>query len=64
MTIAFRDDSEKDFRERIRLMTNAKLLEYGHAAPFMADPKKSSADGKSVNPVYVTQLKLLRDELT
>lgn len=45
-------------------MTNAKLLEYGHAAPFMADPKKSSADGKSVNPVYVTQLKLLRDELT
>jgi hypothetical protein len=51
----------EDFRQRIQLMTDEKLVRYGQAARYMADPR-NSADKRSVRDVYVTQLQLCREE--
>jgi hypothetical protein len=51
----------EDFRKRIQAMSDERLLRYGKAARYMADPR-NSADKHSVRPVYVTQLQLCREE--
>ena len=51
----------EDFKNRIQLMTDEKLVQMGKAARYMADPR-NSADKRTVRPVYVTQLELCRDE--
>ena len=59
--IAERQFTAEDFRKRIQAMTEAQLLRYGKAAAYMADPKYS-ADGRTVEPVFKTQLQLCREE--
>jgi hypothetical protein len=49
----------EDFQKRIQAMTDEKLMRYGKAARYMADPRKS-ADKHTVRDVYVTQLELCR----
>jgi hypothetical protein len=51
----------EDFRKRIQAMSDEKLIRYGKAARYMADPC-NSADKHSIRPVYVTQLQLCRGE--
>jgi hypothetical protein len=51
----------EDFRKRIQGMTDEALLRTGKAAAYMADPKYS-ADGRTVEPVFKTQLQLCREE--
>jgi hypothetical protein len=51
----------EDFRNRIQAMSDERLLRYGKAARYMADPR-NSADEHTVRDVYVTQLQLCREE--
>jgi hypothetical protein len=51
----------EDFRQRIRNMTDEKLIQMGKAARYMADPR-NSADKRTVRPVYVVQLQECRAE--
>jgi hypothetical protein len=51
----------EDFRKRIQLMTDAKLVQTGKAARHKADPKYS-ADGRTVEPVFTIQLQECREE--
>jgi hypothetical protein len=51
----------EEFRQRIRKMTDEKLVQMGKAARYMAEPR-NSADKRTVRPVYVTQLQLCREE--
>ena len=51
----------QDFKKRIQLMTDEKLVQMGKAARYMADPR-NSADKRTVRDVYVTQLQLCREE--
>ena len=50
-----------DFRNRIQTMTDEKLVQMGKAARYVADPR-SSANGRSVEPVFVIQLAECREE--
>jgi hypothetical protein len=45
----------EDFRKRIQAMSDEKLIRYGKAARYMADPR-NSADRRSVEPVFKIQL--------
>jgi ABC-type proline/glycine betaine transport system ATPase subunit len=51
----------EDFRKRIQLMTDEKLVQTGKAARYMADPR-NSADKRTVRDVYVIQLQECRAE--
>jgi hypothetical protein len=51
----------EEFRERLRAMSDEKLIQMGKAARYMADPR-NSATGRSVEPVYVVQLCECREE--
>jgi hypothetical protein len=51
----------EDFKKRIQLMTDEKLVQMGKAARYMADPGKS-ADKHTVRDVYVTQLRECKRE--
>jgi hypothetical protein len=51
----------EDFRKRIQAMTDEQLIRYGKAAPYMAD-RRYSADGRTVEPVFKTQLHECRAE--
>jgi ABC-type proline/glycine betaine transport system ATPase subunit len=51
----------EDFRKRIQVMTDEKLVQTGKAARYMAAPR-NSADKRTVRPVDVTQLRLCREE--
>jgi hypothetical protein len=51
----------EDFRARIRKMTDEQLIRFGKAARYMADPR-NSANGRSVEPVFVVQLRECREE--
>jgi hypothetical protein len=51
----------EDFTRRIQCMTDEKLVQMGKAARYMADPR-NSAGKRTVRPVYVTQLRLCREE--
>jgi hypothetical protein len=51
----------EDFRKRIQATTDEQLLRYGKAAAYMADPKYS-ADGRTVETVFATQLQECRAE--
>jgi hypothetical protein len=50
-----------DFRKRIRAMSDEKLIRFGKAARYRADPQ-NSADRKTVREVYVLQLRECREE--
>jgi hypothetical protein len=45
----------EEFRERLRAMSDEKLIRYGKAARYMADPR-NSADKKTFLDVYRLQL--------
>jgi hypothetical protein len=45
----------EEFRQRIRKMTDEKLIQMGKAARYMADPR-NSADRKTVSDVHRVQL--------
>jgi hypothetical protein len=47
--------SVEEFRQRIRKMTDEKLVQMGKAARYMTDPR-NSADKKTVLDVYRVQL--------
>jgi hypothetical protein len=51
----------EEFRERLRAMSDEKLIQYGKAAAYMADTKYS-ADGRTVEPVFKIQLEECRAE--
>ncbi|HWO27620.1 MAG TPA: hypothetical protein VNO32_02360 [Candidatus Acidoferrum sp.] len=51
----------QDFRERIQAISDEQLIGYGKAARYMADPQQS-ADRRSVEPVFVFQLRECREE--
>jgi hypothetical protein len=51
----------EDFRKRIQLMTDEKLVQMGRAARYMADPR-NPADGRSVESVFTIQLQECREE--
>jgi hypothetical protein len=51
----------EDFRKRIQAMSDEKLIRFGRAARYMADPK-NSANRRSVEPVFIVQLQECREE--
>jgi hypothetical protein len=51
----------EEFRERLRAMSDEKLIQKGKDARYMADPR-NSATGRSVEPVFVVQLRECREE--
>jgi hypothetical protein len=51
----------EEFRERLRAMSDEKLIQYGKAAKFMADAR-NSADKRTVHEVYKVQLEECRQE--
>jgi hypothetical protein len=53
--------NSEEFRQRIRKMTDEKLLQMGKAARYMADPL-NSADKRTVEPVFKIQLQECRAE--
>jgi hypothetical protein len=50
-----------EIKERLRAMSDERLIKYGKAAAHMADPKYS-ADGRTVEPVFKIQLQECRAE--
>ena len=51
----------EDFRKRIREMPDEKLIRYGKAARYMADPR-NAADKRTVRDVHLIQLRECRAE--
>jgi hypothetical protein len=59
--IAETPSTVEDFRRRIQAMTDERLLRYGKATRYMADPR-NSANKSTVRDVYVIQLQECRAE--
>jgi hypothetical protein len=49
------------FKKRIQAISDDQLIRFGKAAAYMADPKYS-ADGRTVETVFKTQLQECRAE--
>jgi hypothetical protein len=51
----------EEFRNRLRAMSDEKLIQYGKAAAYMANPR-NSADKRTAHDVYKVQLEECRAE--
>jgi hypothetical protein len=51
----------EDFRKRLQSMPEDRLIRYGKAARYMADPR-NAADKRTVLEVYIIQLRECRAE--
>jgi hypothetical protein len=59
--IAEKEFTVEDFRTRLQAMSDEKLIRYGKAAEYMADPRNST-DRRSVEHVFTIQLRECREE--
>jgi hypothetical protein len=59
MTIDFTDDTILEFRHRLEKMSDAKLIEFGKACAWMADPKIQRG---GVERIHVLHLRACREE--